>query len=207
LIYSQSVSGATGIIDSLAPAKSAIASGSVAFGDSPLVDGSEDIPISSSAEPSNDLRESCVVIGSYSFGFSLVLLSSTEPSDCSSSKALSYAASSAAIRTPTVSEEAVVWFDSYANGDAAAAQNSGAVGSGLIAGTVVSVVAVIVVVAGLLFLFLLRLKRKGAVPVNVEDNELGESGVTFEEWSDVISEVNVNVAENMEESLTIFKPP
>jgi uncharacterized membrane protein (Fun14 family) len=96
-------------------------------------------------------------------------------------------------------------FVSYGNGDEAAAQNGGAVSSGLIAGTGVSAVVVIGVVGGILFLFLLRLKRKGAVPVNTEaeDHDLGGS---FEEWSDVISEVNGNASEDMEESLTIYKP-
>jgi hypothetical protein len=140
-----------------------------------------------------------------------MLLTSEEHSDSSSIEASSSFTSLAAVRSSTASEKEDGWIVSDGNGNgngdagAAAAQNAGAIGSGMVAGTVVGVAVVLGLIAGLIFLFLLRFRRKQDVPINVEaeDQELTAS---FGEWSDYLSAANGSFADSAEESLTIYKP-
>jgi hypothetical protein len=120
-----------------------------------------------------------------------------------------YFGSSGPIRSPTQTEKSFQWVGPVA--DAGAAQNSGAVGSGAVAGSVISAAAVVGVVGALVVLLLLRTKQKTAVDVDgeqgqeQEDHDLGESFGTLAEWSDIISEGN-GMLDDMDESLTADKP-
>jgi hypothetical protein len=209
LISSESTREATALGDSLERedsghlSKSATRSRSVAFENSPSIGVSKDLAISSLVGPSDGLGESAVIGRSNLVVFSVALLSSDDPPDSSSVKASRPFTPPTPIQSPTPSEEAVESF--VLDSGVPAAQNSGAIGSGLVAGTVVSATVVVGVVAGLIFLFLLRLKRKEAVPVNVDEEDQELVGETFE-CSDVVSGMNGSFSDDMEESLNMCKP-
>jgi hypothetical protein len=174
-----------------------------------VISGSPSVSISLDIEPSGRLISSQLISGATAVRDSLqlvdsaLLTTSAIGSSCSIFPS-EYFGSSAAIRSPTRTEKAFQWVGPGA--DAGAAQDSGAVGSGAIAGGVIGTAAVVGVAGALVFLFLLRRKREKVVDVGAEqeDHELSQSFGSLGEWSDIISEGN-GISCDMEESFTFYK--